>query len=324
MIWDKLVDRCLLFTDAPGGLLKELLKESEIELANRLEIYDSLYNLKVPATTDGLGVHSHENSITMNRVEHNYHRLPHDYLRDVSVSHKGRKLKKISEEDIAKNQNGVSYSGTPTAYGITGDYIIFDTTPSSGDEFIIHYKATITENTTQKVLTLKHYDSGGPYVYLDTDLADDLNNLKIIFEAQTRILSDGNSLAYLHSSPGLLDPHNSNLSPANPSASASEGPTVAVGSRYTINSTFDAEGSIEPGIRYSSGALVFISEYRNVSPLIPDRFHKELCNYAIAVANAKSAPDVYDKYWTKWELNMDRLINEAQDRDLIHNIREEI
>ena len=38
MIWDKLVDRCLLFTDAPGGLLKELLKEGEEELANRLEL----------------------------------------------------------------------------------------------------------------------------------------------------------------------------------------------------------------------------------------------------------------------------------------------
>ena len=324
MIWDKLVDRCLLFTDAPGGLLKELLKESEIELSNRLEIYDSLYNLKVPATTDGLGVHSHENSVTMNRVEHNYHRLPHDYLRDVSVSHEGRKLKKISEEDIAKNQNGVSYSGTPTAYGITGDYIIFDTTPSCGDEFIIHYKATITENTTQKVLTLKHYDASGPYVYLDTDLADALNGLEIIFEAQSRTLSAGLKLPYLNSSPGLPDPHNSNLPEANPSASASEGPTISVGSRYTINSTFDAEGSIASSARDAAGALVFIAEYRNVSPLIPDRFHKELCNYAIAVANAKSAPDVYDKYWTKWELNMERLINEAKDRDLVYSIREVI
>ena len=32
MTWDKLVDRCLLFTDAPGGLLKELLNEAEIEI----------------------------------------------------------------------------------------------------------------------------------------------------------------------------------------------------------------------------------------------------------------------------------------------------
>ena len=53
MIWNKLVDRCLLFTDAPGGLLKSLLKEAESELANKLELYDALYTIEVPNTISG-------------------------------------------------------------------------------------------------------------------------------------------------------------------------------------------------------------------------------------------------------------------------------
>ena len=157
--WDKLVDRCLLFTDAPGGLLKELLKEGEMELSNRLEIYDSLYNLVVPSTTDGLGIRSHYNSSTMNVVENNYHKLPFDYLKDISVSHEGRTLRKMSEDEIARKQNGKSYSGTPTAYGISGDFIVFDTSPSAGDSFIIHYKAMMTDLTNNKVLTMTYYKS---------------------------------------------------------------------------------------------------------------------------------------------------------------------
>ena len=58
MIWNKLVDRCLLFTDAPGGLLNSLLKEAESELANKLELYDALYTIEVPNTLSGLGLWS--------------------------------------------------------------------------------------------------------------------------------------------------------------------------------------------------------------------------------------------------------------------------
>ena len=58
MTWDKLVDRCLLFTDAPGALLKELLKEAQIELSNELELYDSLFQISVPGTVSGLGAQS--------------------------------------------------------------------------------------------------------------------------------------------------------------------------------------------------------------------------------------------------------------------------
>ena len=87
---------------------------------------------------------------------------------------------------------------------------------------------------------------------------------------------------------------------------------------------YKRQGSLSSSTLDGNGGLVMVFAYRDIAPVIPERFHKDLCNYAIAIANAKSAPDLYDKYWTKWELNMDRLINEAMDRDLIHSIRGEI
>ena len=323
MIWDKLVDRCLLFTDAPGGLLKELLKEGEMELSNRLEIYDSLYNLVVPSTTDGLGIRSHYNSSTMNVVENNYHKLPFDYLKDISVSHEGRTLRKMSEDEIARKQNGKSYSGTPTAYGISGDFIVFDTSPSPGDSFVIHYKAMMTDLTNNKVLTMTYYKSSGPYVYLDTDLGSNLDNKKMAFEGDVRVLTAGTN--GISSSPvGVPALHKSNKSPADP-GDMSSGVPVTVATRYTLTGgALGTSGSLSSSTLDGNGGLVMVFAYRDIAPVIPERFHKDLCNYAIAIANAKSAPDLYDKYWTKWELNMDRLINEAMDRDLIHSIRGEI
>ena len=74
-------------------------------------------------------------------------------------------------------------------------------------------------------------------------------------------------------------------------------------------------------IRMSYYAVV---ETDATEPQVPSMYHRDLCNYAIAIANAKSAPDIYNTYWTKWMMNMDNLINEAADRDLIFSVREEI
>ena len=82
MIWNKLVDRCLLFTDAPGGLLKALLKEAEEELANKLELYDAVYTIEVPSTISGLGIKS---STADTFADHNYTRLPINYLKDIEM-----------------------------------------------------------------------------------------------------------------------------------------------------------------------------------------------------------------------------------------------
>ena len=78
------------------------------------------------------------------------------------------------------------------------------------------------------------------------------------------------------------------------------------------------------GVGAPIGSMCRIIDYRNVAPLIPERFHTSLCDYAIALANAKQSPDTYNRHWLKWESGMDSLMSEAQDRDLIFSIKEEI
>ena len=316
MIWDKLVDRCLLFTDAPGGLLKELLKEAEVELSDKLELYESLYLITVPYTDYGLGVNSDDNI-----KEHNYTKLPSNYLKDIGVTHKGTRLRKMTEDEIHRKTSGQSYSGTPTAYSISGDYIVFNSTPTSGDNFVLHYKARMTSQTRDKVLTLQYYHHPGPYVYLDTDLGDALDGRKLAFENQNKSLSAG-YVSGLSQPAGLPDTNNTNKILSDPAFEA--GAPSATGSRYTIGA-FAASGSLS-GSDWSdaNGALVTILDYRLKAPLIPEQFHTDLCDYAIAIANAKSSPETYNQYWTKWMMNMDNLINEAADRDLIFSVREEI
>jgi hypothetical protein len=317
MIWDKLVDRCLLFTDAPGGLLKELLKEAESELSDKLMLHDSLYKIKVPGTNYGLGLRSNDSA-----TEHNYIKLPSNYIKDIGVTHKGTNLLKMTEEEIYRNHQGQSFTGTPTAYSISGDHIVFNTAPQKDDVFILHYKSRITEQTKNKVLTLLFYTHADSLIYLDTPLGSALNNSKIYFENQARELSGGTT-SNQTASAGLPDTIMSNLI-VDPATIGGPAPERLV-TKYTISSQLSAQGSLaDDQWSNANGALVTVLNYRNVAPLIPEQFHTSLCDYAVAIANAKSAPDIYNTYWTKWTMNMDNLINEAMDRDLIHRIKEEI
>jgi len=60
------------------------------------------------------------------------------------------------------------------------------------------------------------------------------------------------------------------------------------------------------------------------SPVIPDMYHRDLCNYAIAVASAKDNPQFHDKYWMLWQTSLNEIINQDADRELIHTIKREV
>ena len=60
------------------------------------------------------------------------------------------------------------------------------------------------------------------------------------------------------------------------------------------------------------------------SPIVPDMYHRDLCNYAIAIASAKDNPGMHDKHWSLWMVNLKEIINEDADRELVHQIKSEI
>ena len=65
---------------------------------------------------------------------------------------------------------------------------------------------------------------------------------------------------------------------------------------------------------------VFVVE----EPMIPDAYHRDLCDYAIAIAAAKSLPDLHTKHWNMWNSNLLNIQNEDADRELVHSIKEDI
>ena len=60
------------------------------------------------------------------------------------------------------------------------------------------------------------------------------------------------------------------------------------------------------------------------SPIIPEMYHRDLCDYAIAIASAKSNPALHDKHFMLWNQRVLDTINKNADRELIHTIKEEI
>ena len=60
------------------------------------------------------------------------------------------------------------------------------------------------------------------------------------------------------------------------------------------------------------------------SPIIPDLYHRDLCDYAIAIASAKDEPQIHDKYMIIWEKAVIDIMNKQADRELVNRIKEEI
>ena len=59
-------------------------------------------------------------------------------------------------------------------------------------------------------------------------------------------------------------------------------------------------------------------------PSIPALFHRDLCDYAIAVAGAKKYPELHNKHWMIWTSNLEKVRGEMGDREILYDIREEI
>ena len=57
------------------------------------------------------------------------------------------------------------------------------------------------------------------------------------------------------------------------------------------------------------------------SPIVPDMYHRDLCDYAIAIASAKNLPDLHSKHWGMWINNLLEISNEDADRELVHSIK---
>ena len=99
MIWNDLIDRCLLFTDAPKVLLKELLKEAEREMSVKCDIYE-----------DELLFTYSDSS------ENNYLVLPRNFKRVTALYINGTKIARVDEADLSLDTDNKFRDATPTGY----------------------------------------------------------------------------------------------------------------------------------------------------------------------------------------------------------------
>jgi len=269
--WNKLADRCRLFTDRPRALLIELLKEAEEELVRKCDILEKEHSFTAPL---------------LNGANVNNDVLPSNYKKEIAVFHKGVKLNKIAQEEVVLNTSNAIYTGTPTSYWIEGNQIYFNKIPSSSDQFKMYYYARLgNTDVTQSIRVLAHSISSTDYLFLDTDLGSELTGLIGDMPGQAGI--------EIGAFQGIDDTSNE-------------------GSKYIAINLDNLDDSSTKEIK--------IRNYRSVAPIIPDHFHRNLCDYSIAL----STPELHDKHMIMFENSINEIKNEDAERDLVHEVKKEV
>tara|TARA_R100000664_G_scaffold3616_1_gene7932 strand:+ start:16 stop:837 length:822 start_codon:yes stop_codon:yes gene_type:complete len=262
--WNKLADRCRLFTDRPRALLIELLKEAEEELVRKCDILEQSHEFTAPL-----------------HLSRNYDVLPNNYKKEIAVFHKGVKLNKMTQEEVVLNTSNEIYTGTPTSYWIEGNQIHFNKKPSDGDNLKIYYYSNIGNNGEHTLRVNKLTDGSPDTIELDTSLGEEL----VGFTAKA-----GLAVISITSFVGVFDD----------------------GSKYEITGADMASDD--------STLDIIITNYRSVAPIIPDHFHRNLCDYAIAL----STPELHDKHMIMFENSINEIKNEDAERDLVHEVKKEV
>ena len=282
MSWSRLADRCRLFISAHKGMLVELLKEAEVELARECQILESSETWETPfPDADGYGALGTGNEYLC--------LLPEDYSQMNAVFYNGKRLSQIDEHEKDLNSDNLHRSGTPSKYyirkGGSGQHIRFDYYPKTGS-IRADYKATLTSRHQAKRF-LNQLDSSS-FFAIETGLGEALNGLDAIWQAgkTTGACID---IRFASSSPPY-------------------------GAQY------EATAGAVPLV----GATITVKGYRTIAPIIPSQYHKDLCDYAIAIASASTAPELHDKHLLAWKNNIEKIKNEDADRELVHSVRREV
>lgn len=162
MSWDRLADRCQLFTDTNKGMLIELLKEAEEELARKVNIFEQSWNYSIPFDSRGDTI-----------------QLPDGATRVRSIRYNGNLLTPLDDSEFVYNSNNSIDDGTPSSYfvkkGYGGVLVYFDRTPTSG-KLLVDYYASRPNNLDKQVIN--HNMTIANAFWLNNGLGSALTGLK--------------------------------------------------------------------------------------------------------------------------------------------------
>ena len=302
--WKQLAERCQLFVDEKDGLLIELLKEAECELANKCSLYKQNFTI-----------------LFRDNTKSNAFKLPSTYKQMISVHIDGDLIPYKNKDQFHFNQESNSAmsvdSGEPNCYTLSNGYIVFDTKPTSGVADL-HFRANLqNSDKVSKSVLIAPTDSVSDGVYIDTTIGDLINGKNVKYLEGNVI----NSMSTLASFDGA------DLNTTSPDDPNQEG-------KITIGTDNDLQPT---NMAYYTGAnwtntpsnLYFvrngiIETYRTVGPVIENDYHLALCDYALTIATAKKEPVLSDKHRMLWEKTINETINDNLDKELPIGIKEEI
>jgi len=302
MSWDKLADRCQLFTDAHKGMLIELLKEAQSELTRSVNIVENIM------------------WIEPNTVFENVIVLPNDYKSIISVLCNGNALEILDQSNIYRDSNNAVGNGSPSGYWIKGNRLYFNTNPTT-EKIRIEYYAIISDPHTTKffnlqLLTLETFPGGFDIIGFGTTFTTELEDYHVRITPSNGLWID-NQL-------GIFLSRGDNYNQLSEQNILDSGGNTNNSTAFSIYNFLGDLGDAGEPTDFSLGDSVAIRKYGVIAPIIPSQYHKDLCDYAIAIASAKSVPELHKKHWLLWLNNIEKIKNEDADRELIFTIRREI
>ena len=331
MDWNKLTDRCRVFEPGvPRPLLKNLLQEGEEELAKLV----SLYERKVHYTAPFIEYYGATDSPQVRNVE--WVLLPKDFSRMKWVYINGRPIEPEQQNESYKNTLNEVDDGTPTGYYVHNDKLYFNRIPSSDDNILIEYFSNLTSALKEKQFTVNSTMT----IEVDTDEPTDL----FVVSGTQRAYTDTTSNVRSTESRELSGIRKTDLinhldSKINTPTNREDFYGFAIdtdlgdllngslviynGTSNTITDTGELTSPVgqfyfTDGALPAIGDIVLFPNYRDIAPIIPDQYHKELCYYALNVSTNN------DQYLQKWMAFITMVQEQDMNRDLIHSIKEVI
>ena len=306
--WNQLVERCNLFYDAPSGLYRELLKEAEVELANKCSLFKQHYTI-----------------LFRDNEKLNAFKMPSTFKSMISVFINGREIphKEKSDWSFTSNSSGPMkvQEGTPNYYTLGNSFIVFDKVPTSGSADL-YFRGNLQnhDNISKSVLLSPSLNGqGNDWVYIDTSMGDQINGLDVKY-LEGNVINTLTNIT-VNSSADLDD-----SDPLDLSQSVSYGVAVANDQKdvnfqlYQGDDDWSSQGlSNEYYVRTG-----IIKNYRTKGPVIENDYHLNLCDYAIYMASAKKDLELSIKHLQIWEQRLAEILNDNIDKELPMGMKEEI
>ena len=325
--WEKLLDRCRLFEPgAPRPLLKQLLKEAEEELCKSISILERKMWYQGPFTSYQQTSQG-DNTETAEKVN-DYLVLPNDFLSVKWVFVDGVQINAIQQNEKHLDSENEKSEGMPRSYYVHNNRLYFDTIPEDNN-VLIEYFAQLTTTTRDKEFLIRGVNS----LIIDGD--DDENIVPPTLESLSSKGDYKRSLeptvpkikkTDISDSAQLLPDENRDDLYYGFAIDCSLGENL-IGETVLYNGTksrIQAVGHIAndvgqfyfyDGNELTVGHSLTILNFREIGPIIPQQYQKELCYYALNIATNK---DEYLKMWLGMLQGIQAL---DMDRDLIHTVK---